>query len=95
LSSLSHEGTPEISNDATATSIAEKRQHGPSEYELRRQANIAENNRLLAGLGLSEGGSSALKKLSSKEKKKNGEKKKRYGFCFVYIVSQTNFFFPV
>jgi hypothetical protein len=86
LSSLSHEGTPEagISDDAT-TSIAEKRKHGPSEYEQRRQANIAENHRLLASLGLSGGGSSALDKLS-KGKKKKGGKEKRYGFCFVYII---------
>jgi hypothetical protein len=79
LSTLSHEGSPDIPNDAS-TSIAEKRQPGPSEYELRRQANIAENHRILASLGLAKGGSSALGKLSLKRNNK------KYGFCFIYIV---------
>ena len=85
MSSLSHEETPDadISDDATP-SLPVKRKHGPSEYEKRRQANIAENNRLLASLGLSGGGSSALDKLS-KGKGKKGDKPKMYGFCFAYI----------
>jgi hypothetical protein len=86
LSSLSHERTPDagISDDATP-SIPVKRKHGPSEYEQRRQANISENHRLLASLGLSGGGSSALVKSSAKGKNKKGDKSKRYGFCFAYI----------
>lgn len=91
MSSLSHQGTPETSHDA---SIAEKRQQGPSEYELRREANIAENQKLLASLGLSEGGSSVIDKSSSKVKRKKGDKGKRYAFCSfnTYTSMVSNFF---
>jgi hypothetical protein len=88
LSSLSHQGTPTPGNssDATSTAVSEtqRRQHGPSEYELRREANIAENKRLLDSLGLSKGGSSAILDGSPANVKRNkGEKEKgkRYVFC--------------
>jgi len=82
LSSLSHEETPDAGiPDGASTSIAEKRNNGPSEYEQKRQANIAENHLLLASLGLSGGGSSAFKlDKSTKGKKKKGGREKRYGF---------------
>jgi hypothetical protein len=81
LSTLSDQGTLStgIPNDASSsTSIADSEtqsrqlDHGPSDYEKRRQANIAENRRLLASLGL-EGGSSALLK------------EKGYAFCLFYL----------
>ena len=87
LSVPSNEGTPEISDEAS-TSIARKREHGPSEYEVRRKANIEENHCLLASLGLSGGGSSTLDKLSLKGRKKKGGNK-RYGFLLVYMVFPT------
>jgi hypothetical protein len=81
MPSLSHEGTPDNSNDSDA--IAETRRQGPSEYELRRQANIAENQKPLASLGLSKGGSGAigLDKSSKKVKRKKGEKEKKCAVC--------------
>ena len=81
MPSLSHQGTPNNSNDSDA--IAERRQDGLSKYELRREANIAENQKLLASLGLLEGGSSVIDsdKSLKKVKGKKGEKKKRYTFC--------------
>jgi hypothetical protein len=71
-------------NEATSSTnmgIAERRQDrgGPSEYELKRNANIAENHRLLDSLGLLH---IDLKK-SSKTKAKKGEKEKRYVFCML------------
>jgi len=83
LSSLSHQGTPnpdESNDDSIRTNIGERqeRQHGPSEYALRREANIAQNQQLLVSLGLSEGGSSAL---LTNIKRKKGEKGERYDFC--------------
>lgn len=89
LLGLSHEGTPDISNEASttgSTGMATKEQHGPSEYELRRKANIEENQRLLASLGLSGGGSSIIDKQSSKGKKKKGAKGERYFglFCCAF-----------
>ena len=81
LLGLSHEGTPDISNEASTTGstrMAAKEQHGPSEYELRRQANIEENQRLLASLGLSGGGSSIIDKQSSRGRRKKGGKGERY-----------------
>ena len=94
LPSLSHQGTPTPDNSSDAsssTSIAasvvttQRQQHGPSEYELRREANIAENKQLLASLGLSEGGSSAiLGKPSTNEKRKKGEKGKAEGYVFLF-----------
>lgn len=86
MSTLSHEGTPDIPDDASM-SIAEKRQPGPSAYELRRQANIAENHSILASLGLAKGGSSALDKLSLKGKNK------KYGFLLhLHCLSNFKFF---
>jgi len=81
MPSLSHQGTPDNSNDLDA--IAERQQDGLSEYELRQEANIAENQKLLASLGLLEGGSSAIDsdKSLKKVKRKKGEKRKRYTFC--------------
>jgi hypothetical protein len=81
MKSLSHQGTPDNSNDSDA--IAEARQDGPSEYALQREANIAENQKLLASLGLLEGGSSSidLDKSLKKGKGKKGGKGKRYAFC--------------
>ena len=85
MPSLSHEGTPDNSNDSDDHAIAEtrRRQDGPSEYELQRQANIAENQKLLASLGLSKGGSGAigLDKSSKKVKRGKGEKGKKYAVC--------------
>lgn len=80
MSSLSHQGTPDNSNDSEAEAIAEKQHNGPSEYEMRRQANIAENQKLLANLGLSEGGSTILGKSPTNEMRKKG-KGKGYAFC--------------
>ena len=89
LSSLSHQGTPSPDNSNEAsTSLQEKRQPGPSDYELRRQANIAENEQLLASLGLSKGGSSFIGK-TKKGKKGKGEKVERCAFFFfssVYLI---------
>jgi hypothetical protein len=83
MPSLSHQGTPNNSNDSDA--VAERRQDGPSEYELQREANIAENQKLLASLGLLEGGSSSIdldKSLKKGKGKKGGkEKGKKYVFC--------------
>ena len=78
---LSHQGTPDNSNDSAA--IAERPQHGLSESELQREANISENRKLLSSLGLLEGGSSAKEsdKSLKKVKGKKGEKGKRYAFC--------------
>jgi hypothetical protein len=95
LSSLSHQGTPDTSNDASiGTSVAEKRKKGPSEYELEREANIAENRQLLASLGLLEAGSSLFDKSSSKVKRKKREKGKRYAFGLfgAYPTTIQNFF---
>jgi hypothetical protein len=85
LSSLSNQGTPSPENSinaSTSTSKAKERWHGPSDYELRQQANIAENERLLASLGLSKGGSSLIDpdKSSKNVKGKKGGKEKRYAF---------------
>ena len=55
MPSLSHQGTPNNLSDLDA--VAERRQDGPSEYELQRQANIAENQKLLASLGVRATGS--------------------------------------
>jgi hypothetical protein len=66
--------------------MAERRQEGPSEYELRREANIAENRQLLASLGLLEGGSSLLDNPLSKVKRKKGDKEKRYAFCLSLLI---------
>ena len=64
MSSLSHQGTPDDSKEASTSSGVEEKGRqqasGPSEYQRRREANIAENQRILATLGLSGGGSSAL-----------------------------------
>jgi hypothetical protein len=78
LSNLSRKGTPDNSNEATVSRniVAKKQQHGPSDYELKRQANIEENRKLLDELGLSKGGSSAIVGKSSTRKKK-GEKEER------------------
>lgn len=80
---LSHEGTPGNSNESDA--IEERRQDVPSdsEYKLQREANIAENRKLLSSLGLLEGGSSAidLDKSPKGVNGKKGEKGKRYAFC--------------
>ena len=83
MPSLSHQGTPDNSNDLDA--VAERRQHGLSEYELQREANIAENQKLLASLGLLEGGGSSidLDKSSKKGKGKKGGKGKRYACCLL------------
>lgn len=91
MPSLSHQGTPSPgdSNEAVIiTSLAEtpKRQKGPSEYQLRREANIAENQTLLASLGLG-GGNALLDKSSTKGKRKKGGKGKRYSFCFFHTAS--------
>jgi hypothetical protein len=97
LSSLLHQGTPSPgnSNDASSntsredseTQKTQKRKHGPSEYELRREANIAENQQLLASLGLSEGGNNAiLGKSLTKEKRKKGEKGKGEGYVFLLSI---------
>lgn len=77
MPSLSHQGTPENSNDLDAEAVA----NGQSEYELRREANIAENQKLLASLGLSEGGSSALLGKSPMNEKGKKGKGKGYAFC--------------
>ena len=71
--------------------IAERRQKGPSEYELQRAANIAENQKLLASLGLSKGGSGVigLEKSSKKVKRGKGEKEKRYAVCLFYAAYST------
>jgi len=89
-SRLSNEGTPDNSNDTSVgTNIAPKKpKHGPSDYELKKQANIEENRKLLAGLGLSNGGSSAILGNSLTNKKK-GEKEERYAFCLFCIVFPT------
>ena len=82
--SLSHQGTPNPDNSnetSTSTIIGERQQHGPSEYEMRQQANIADNQQLLDSLGLSEGGSSVMKKPLTKVKKAKGNKEKRCAFC--------------
>ena len=68
--------------------ITAKQQHGPSEYAMRRQANIEENHHLLASLSLSGGGSSTLDKLLLKGRKKKGENK-GYGFLLVYMAFTT------
>lgn len=88
LSSLSHQGTPSpdtLNGASIITSIPERQKLGPSDYELQREANIAENKRLLASLGLSKGGSGFIDKSesSSKVKRKKGEKGKRYAFCLL------------
>ena len=100
MPSISHQGTPipGNSNDAsTSTNIADsetttqRRQHGPSEYKLRRESNIAENKRLLASLGLSEGGSSAiLGKSSTNEKRKKEEKGKVQRYVFLFCTAYTS-----
>jgi hypothetical protein len=100
LPSQSHQGTPSPgeSNDARSSADSEfesetpRRRDGPSEYQLQREANIAENQKLLARLGLSGGGSSAiLGNLPTQTKK--GEKGKGKGkgkgyalffFCIAY-----------
>jgi hypothetical protein len=87
LPSLSHQGTlsPDDSNEAViSTSLPEtqKRHNGPSEYQLQRDANIAENQQLLASLGLLGGGSALLDKSSAKAKEKKGGNEKRYALCF-------------
>ena len=88
MPSLSHRGTPDDSNDLDA--IAESRQSippesrrsGPSDYALQREANIAENNKLLASLGLLDVSSLlGSDKSSKKGKKKKGGEEKRYVFC--------------
>ena len=86
MKSLSHQGTPTpgVSNEATIEDLgtpAERQQDGGSEYAMRRDANIAENKRLLASLGLSEGGSSAIrdKSVTKKGKGKGKEKEKEKG----------------
>jgi hypothetical protein len=101
LPSQSHQGTPspDESNDASSSaSIADsesetpRRRHGPSEYQLRREANIAENQKLLASLGLSGGGSSAiLGNLPTQTKKgeKGKGKGKGYAFFFFCIAYRT------
>jgi hypothetical protein len=81
MSSLSHQGTPDNSNDSEAEAIAEKQHNGPSEYEMRRQANIAENQKLLANLGLSEGGGSAILGMSPTNEMGKKGKGKRYALC--------------
>ena len=87
MSSLSHQGTPDNSNDLdpqASTKIGEERQqHGPSQYELRREANIAENQRLLASLGLLGGGSNALRDKSPTNKGKKGQEK-GYVLCLLF-----------
>ena len=84
-SSLSNQGSPSPnnSNDACINPSISKKRHGPSEYELRRQANIAKNKEILDSLGLSMGGSSVIDpdKSSKKVKGKKGGKGKRYAFC--------------
>ena len=80
MSNLSHQGTPSPDDASGSTSTADsenqrrpKKQKGISDYQARREANIAENKRLLAGLGLSEGGSSAiLGKSATNVKRKKG-----------------------
>jgi len=79
--------TTGISNDAsTSTSIADletqrrKPEDGPSDYEKRREANIAQNRQLLASLGLLEGGSGILGK-SPREEMRKKAKEKGYAFC--------------
>jgi hypothetical protein len=92
LPSLSHQGTPSPADGSstsitTEDSVIQKRQKGPSDYEMRREAKIAENKRLLASLGLSEGGSNAiLGKSSTNAKRKKGEKGKgkEFVFCLHY-----------
>jgi hypothetical protein len=88
MSSLSNQGTPSPDNfndasssTSTANSEPQKRQHGPSEYELRQAANIAENKRLLASLGL-DGGTSAIL-----GKRKKGEKGKAKGYVFLFCTA--------
>ena len=82
MSSQSHQGTPSPgeSNDASSANIADsetpRRRQGPSEYQLQREANIAENQQLLARLGLSGGGSSAI--LGNLPTEKGKEKEKGY-----------------
>jgi hypothetical protein len=79
--SLSHEGTPspDVLNEASIDTG--RQQHGPSDYQLLREANIAKNKQVLASLGLAGGGSSALKKKTRKDKRKKGEEEEKYGFC--------------
>jgi hypothetical protein len=83
MPSLSHQGTPDNSNDTDA--IAERQDNGPSEYQLRRQANIEENRKLLSSLGLS-----ASHKLLKKVKGKRREKGKGYVFCLFCAAYPTN-----
>ena len=83
MSSLSHQGTPspDDSNDAsTSGNIEERQQNGLSQYEQRRKVNIAENRELLAALGLSGGGSRALKELLMKGDREKEEEGERHGF---------------
>jgi hypothetical protein len=77
----SHQEAADDASDSDV--IVERRQKGPSEYELQREANIAKNQKLLASLGLSMGGSGVLglEKSSKKVKRGKGEKGKRYAFC--------------
>ena len=93
MPSLSHQGTPspDDSNEAViSTSLPEtqKQQNGPSEYQLQREANIAENRQLLTNLGLLGSGSALLDKSSAKEKRMNGGKKERYAFYFLTLLIQ-------
>lgn len=70
---------------STSTNTEERRHNGPSQYQLQRQANIAENQRLLASLGLIEGASNLIDKPSKKGKGK--KKEKRYVFnLFVQVI---------
>ena len=87
---ISHQGTPDNSNESDAI---ERRQDGLSEYALKRQANIAENQKLLSSLGLLEGGSSTidLDKSSKKGKGKKGEKGKRCTICLFCAAYPTIF----
>ena len=90
MPSLSHQGTPspDNSNEAViSTSLPEtqKRQNGPPEYQLQREANIAENQQLLASLGLLGGGSALLDKSPTKGKRKKGGQEKRYAFCQCFL----------
>jgi hypothetical protein len=102
MPNISQRGTPApgISNEAGSISEdlgtpAQRRQDGGSEYAMRRDASIAENRQLLASLGLSEGGSSAIRdKLLTKkgEKGKGKEKGKGYAFCLICTCYQNMFY---
>ena len=86
---LSHQGTPDNSNASDAIEKRPQLEGGPSEYQLQREANIAENQKLLANLGLSEGGSSVIdsNKSSKTSKGKKGEKGKKYTFSLFCATS--------